>query len=67
MKRSADVTAVSEKEVAEEAKGTGTDVTNKVEATESSLEGHNKDSNIVNPHNAQRVTLKYKMEIWRRN
>ncbi|MBR9155727.1 YSIRK-type signal peptide-containing protein, partial [Staphylococcus aureus] len=38
MKRSADVTAVSEKEVAEEAKATGTDVTNKVEVTESSLE-----------------------------
>ncbi|HDF7205719.1 TPA: fibronectin-binding protein FnbB [Staphylococcus aureus] len=63
MKRSADVTAVSEKEVAEEAKSTGTDVTNKVEVTESSLEGHNKDSNIVNPHNAQRVTLKYKWKF----
>ncbi|NUF40717.1 fibronectin-binding protein FnbB [Staphylococcus aureus] len=63
MKRSADVTAVSEKEVAEEAKATGTDVTNKVEVTESSLEGHNKDSNIVNPHNAQRVTLKYKWKF----
>ncbi|MBR9042535.1 fibronectin-binding protein FnbB, partial [Staphylococcus aureus] len=63
MKRSADVTTVSEKEVAEEAKATGTDVTNKVEVTESSLEGHNKDSNIVNPHNAQRVTLKYKWKF----
>ncbi|NUX68215.1 fibronectin-binding protein, partial [Staphylococcus aureus] len=41
----------------------GTDVTNKVEVTESSLEGHNKDSNIVNPHNAQRVTLKYKWKF----
>ncbi|HDJ3125043.1 TPA: fibronectin-binding protein FnbB [Staphylococcus aureus] len=63
MKRSADVAAVSEKEVVEEAKATGTDVTSKVEVTESSLEGHNKDSNIVNPHNAQRVTLKYKWKF----
>ncbi|HCZ9942309.1 TPA: fibronectin-binding protein FnbB [Staphylococcus aureus] len=63
MKRSADVTAVSEKEVVEEAKATGTDVTSKVEVTESSLEGHNKDSNIVNPHNAERVTLKYKWKF----
>ncbi|HHO5491934.1 TPA: fibronectin-binding protein FnbB [Staphylococcus aureus] len=63
VKRSVDVTAVSEKEVVEEAKATGTDVTGKVEVTESSLEGHNKDSNIVNPHNAQRVTLKYKWKF----
>ncbi|MEB6798792.1 fibronectin-binding protein FnbB [Staphylococcus aureus] len=63
MKRSTDVTAVAEKEVVEETKATGTDVTNKVEVTESSLEGHNKDSNIVNPHNAQRVTLKYKWKF----
>ncbi|MBO0928112.1 fibronectin-binding protein FnbB [Staphylococcus sp. 30400_3112M30941] len=59
MKRSADVAEVAEKEV----KATGTDVTSKVEVTESSLEGHNKDSNIVNPHNAQRVTLKYKWKF----
>ncbi|MCM0450192.1 fibronectin-binding protein FnbB [Staphylococcus aureus] len=63
MKRSVDVTAASEKEAVEEAKATGTDVTNKVEVTESSLEGHNKNSNIVNPHNAQRVTLKYKWKF----
>ncbi len=36
MKRSADVTAVAEKEVVEETKATGTDVTSKVEVTESS-------------------------------
>ncbi|HGO1809567.1 TPA: fibronectin-binding protein FnbB [Staphylococcus aureus] len=63
MKRSADVTAASEKEVVEEVKETGSDVTNKVEVTESSLEGHNKNSNVVNPHNAERVTLKYKWKF----
>ncbi|HDJ4578822.1 TPA: fibronectin-binding protein FnbB [Staphylococcus aureus] len=63
MKRSADGAVVPEKEVVEEAKGTGIDVTSKVKVTESSLEGHNKDSNIVNPHNAQRVTLKYKWKF----
>ncbi|HCZ2973290.1 TPA: fibronectin-binding protein FnbB, partial [Staphylococcus aureus] len=64
MKRSTDVAAVAEKEVVEkEVKATGTDVTGKVEVTESSLEGHNKDSNIVNPHNAERVTLKYKWKF----
>ncbi|MBE5664852.1 fibronectin-binding protein FnbB [Staphylococcus sp. SS60] len=64
MKRSADVAEVAEKEVVEkEVKATGTDVTVKVEVTESSLEGHNKDSNIVNPHNAERVTLKYKWKF----
>ncbi|MFS6669590.1 fibrinogen-binding adhesin SdrG C-terminal domain-containing protein, partial [Staphylococcus aureus] len=63
MKRSADVAEVAEKEVVGEAKATGTDVTSKVKVTESSLEGHNKDSNIVNPHNAQRVTLKYKWKF----
>ncbi|HDA4207105.1 TPA: fibronectin-binding protein FnbB [Staphylococcus aureus] len=63
VKRSVDVTVVAEKEVVGEAKTTGSDVTNKVEVTESSLEGHNKDSNIVNPHNAQRVTLKYKWKF----
>ncbi|HHC9656754.1 TPA: fibronectin-binding protein FnbB [Staphylococcus aureus] len=60
MKRSADVTAVAEKEVVEEAKATGTDVTSKVKVTESSLEGHKQGTNVVNPHNAERVTLKYK-------
>ncbi|HFJ5418743.1 TPA: fibronectin-binding protein FnbB [Staphylococcus aureus] len=60
MKRSADVTAVAEKEVVEEAKATGIDVTNKVKVTESSLEGHKQGTNVVNPHNAERVTLKYK-------
>ncbi|MBZ8162275.1 YSIRK-type signal peptide-containing protein, partial [Staphylococcus aureus] len=63
MKRSADVAEVAEKEVVGEAKTIGTDVTSKVEVTESSLEGHNKDSNIVNPHNAERVTLKYKWKF----
>ncbi|HHW7745836.1 TPA: fibronectin-binding protein FnbB [Staphylococcus aureus] len=64
MKRSVDVAEVAEKEVVEkEVKATGTDVTGKVEVTESSLEGHNKDSNIVNPHNAERVTLKYKWKF----
>ncbi|UVJ25884.1 fibronectin-binding protein FnbB [Staphylococcus aureus] len=63
VKRSADVAEVAEKEVVGEAKTTGTDVTSKVEVTESSLEGHNKDSNIVNPHNAERVTLKYKWKF----
>ncbi|UMT77969.1 fibronectin-binding protein FnbB [Staphylococcus roterodami] len=67
MKRSADVAEVAEKEVVEkEVKATGTDVTGKVEVTESSLEGHNKDSNIVNPHNAERVTLKYKWKFGER-
>ncbi|HAR7073064.1 TPA: fibronectin-binding protein FnbB [Staphylococcus aureus] len=60
MKRSADVTAVAEKEVVEEVKATGTDVTNKVKVTESSIEGHKQGTNVVNPHNAERVTLKYK-------
>ncbi|SUK53334.1 fibronectin-binding protein FnbB [Staphylococcus aureus] len=64
MKRSVDVAEVAEKEVVEkEVKATGTDVTGKVEVTESSIEGHNKDSNIVNPHNAERVTLKYKWKF----
>ncbi|HCX2603829.1 TPA: fibronectin-binding protein FnbB [Staphylococcus aureus] len=63
VKRSADVATVAEKEVVEEAKVTGSDVTNKVEVTESSLEGHNKNSNVVNPHNAERVTLKYKWKF----
>ncbi|MDQ7899580.1 fibronectin-binding protein FnbB, partial [Staphylococcus aureus] len=62
MKRSADVTAASEKEVVEEAKVTGTDVTSKVTVEEGSeIVGHNnKETNVVNPHNAERVTLKYK-------
>ncbi|HDJ3212017.1 TPA: fibronectin-binding protein FnbB [Staphylococcus aureus] len=60
MKRSADVTAVAEKEVVGEAKATGSDVTSKVKVTESSLEGHKQGTNVVNPHNAERVTLKYK-------
>ncbi|HCU8707958.1 TPA: fibronectin-binding protein FnbB [Staphylococcus aureus] len=55
MKRSTDVAVV-----AGEAKATGTDVTDKVKVTESSLEGHKQGTNVVNPHNAERVTLKYK-------
>ncbi|WP_248497855.1 fibrinogen-binding adhesin SdrG C-terminal domain-containing protein [Staphylococcus aureus] len=62
MKRSTDVAAVAEKEVVEEAKATGTDVTSKVTVEEGSeIVGHNnKETNVVNPHNAERVTLKYK-------
>ncbi|KAG57144.1 fibrinogen-binding adhesin SdrG C-terminal domain-containing protein [Staphylococcus aureus] len=65
MKRSADVTAASEKEVVEEAKVTGTDVTSKVKVEEGSeIVGHNnKETNVVNPHNAERVTLKYKWKF----
>ena len=65
MKRSTDVTAVTEKEVVEEAKATGTDVTSKVEVEEGSeIVGHNnKETNVVNPHNAERVTLKYKWKF----
>ncbi|UMT75517.1 fibronectin-binding protein FnbB [Staphylococcus roterodami] len=65
MKRSADVTAFSEKEIVEEAKATGTDVTSKVTVEEGSeIVGHNnKETNVVNPHNAERVTLKYKWKF----
>ncbi|MBE5676225.1 fibronectin-binding protein FnbB [Staphylococcus sp. SS87] len=65
MKRSADVTAVSEKEIVEEDKATGTDVTSKVTVEEGSeIVGHNnKETNVVNPHNAERVTLKYKWKF----
>ncbi len=64
MKRSTDVTAVAEKEVVEETKATGTDVTNKVEVEEGSeIVGHKQDTNVVNPHNAERVTLKYKWKF----
>ncbi|HDG5453250.1 fibronectin-binding protein FnbB [Staphylococcus aureus] len=55
MKRSTDVVVV-----AGEAKAIGSDVTSKVKVTESSLEGHKQGTNVVNPHNAERVTLKYK-------
>ncbi|MBO8902225.1 fibronectin-binding protein, partial [Staphylococcus aureus] len=45
MKRSTDVTAVAEKEVVEETKATGTDVTNKVEVEEGSeIVGHKQDT-----------------------
>ncbi|CDR67578.1 fibronectin-binding protein FnbB [Staphylococcus schweitzeri] len=61
MKRSTDVAAVSEKEVVEEAKATGTDVTSKVTVENGSeIVGHKQGTNVVNPHNAERVTLKYK-------
>ncbi|HDG6049190.1 TPA: YSIRK-type signal peptide-containing protein, partial [Staphylococcus aureus] len=57
MKRSADVTAASEKEVVEEDKVTGTDVTSKVTVENGSeIVGHKQDTNVVNPHNAERVT-----------
>ena len=63
MKRSADVTAVAEK-VVEEAKETGSDVTNKVTVENGSeIVGHKQDTNVVNPHNAERVTLKYKWKF----
>ncbi len=64
MKRSTDVAEVAEKEVVEEAKATGTDVTSKVTVEEGSeIVGHKQDTNVVNPHNAERVTLKYKWKF----
>ncbi|HHW9636857.1 TPA: fibronectin-binding protein FnbB [Staphylococcus aureus] len=64
MKRSADVAAVAEKEVVEEANATGTDVTSKVTVENGSkIVGHKQDTNVVNPHNAERVTLKYKWKF----
>ncbi|HHW5056801.1 TPA: fibronectin-binding protein FnbB [Staphylococcus aureus] len=64
MKRSTDVVVV-EKEVVEEAKVTGTDVTSKVTVENGSeIVGHNnKETKVVNPHNAERVTLKYKWKF----
>ncbi|BBK65927.1 fibronectin-binding protein A [Staphylococcus aureus] len=61
VKRSVDITAVAEGE----AKATGTDVTSKVKVEEGSeIVGHNnKETNVVNPHNAERVTLKYKWKF----
>ncbi|HEH8356338.1 TPA: fibronectin-binding protein FnbB [Staphylococcus aureus] len=59
MKRSTDVVVV-----AGEAKATGTDVTNKVTVENGSeIVGHKQDTNVVNPHNAERVTLKYKWKF----
>ncbi|HDF1842091.1 TPA: fibronectin-binding protein FnbB [Staphylococcus aureus] len=59
MKRSTDVAVV-----AGEAKATGTDVTNKVTVENGSeIVGHKQDTNVVNPHNAERVTLKYKWKF----
>ncbi|HGZ8670960.1 TPA: fibronectin-binding protein FnbB [Staphylococcus aureus] len=65
MKRSTDVAAVAEKEVVEEAKATGSDVTSKVTVEDGSeIVGHNnKETKVVNPHNAERVTLKYKWKF----
>ena len=64
MKRATDVSEVAGKEVVEkEVNTTGSDVTNKVEVTESSLEGHKQGTNVVNPHNAERITLKYKWKF----
>ncbi|MBE5665679.1 fibronectin-binding protein FnbB [Staphylococcus sp. SS251] len=65
MKRSADVAEVAEKEVVEkEVKATGTDVTSKVTVENGSeIVGHKQDTNVVNPHNAERVTLKYKWKF----
>ncbi|UVJ15643.1 fibronectin-binding protein FnbB [Staphylococcus aureus] len=64
MKRSADVAEVAEKEVVGEAKATGSDVTSKVTVEEGSeIVGHKQDTNVVNPHNAERVTLKYKWKF----
>ncbi|HCY3038040.1 TPA: fibronectin-binding protein FnbB [Staphylococcus aureus] len=65
MKRSADGAVVPEKEVVEETKATGIDVTSKVKVEEGSeIVGHNnKETNVVNPHNAERVTLKYKWKF----
>ncbi|MCG5704984.1 fibronectin-binding protein FnbB [Staphylococcus aureus] len=59
VKRSTDVAVV-----AGEAKATGTDVTNKVTVeNDSEIVGHKQDMNVVNPHNAERVTLKYKWKF----
>ncbi|HDC9126004.1 TPA: fibronectin-binding protein FnbB [Staphylococcus aureus] len=59
VKRSTDVAVV-----AGEAKATGTDVTNKVTVENGSeIVGHKQDMNVVNPHNAERVTLKYKWKF----
>ncbi|MFV7993163.1 fibronectin-binding protein FnbB, partial [Staphylococcus aureus] len=60
-----DVAEVAEKEVVGEAKATGTDVTSKVTVEDGSeIVGHNnKETNVVNPHNAERVTLKYKWKF----
>ncbi|MFH6244802.1 fibronectin-binding protein FnbB [Staphylococcus aureus] len=59
MKRSTDVAVV-----AGEAKATGSDVTSKVTVEEGSeIVGHKQDTNVVNPHNAERVTLKYKWKF----
>ncbi|SGV38351.1 Fibronectin binding protein FnbB [Staphylococcus aureus] len=64
MKRSADVAEVAENEVVGEAKTTGSDVTNKVTVVNGSeIVGHKQDTNVVNPHNAERVTLKYKWKF----
>ncbi|SUK51616.1 fibronectin-binding protein FnbB [Staphylococcus aureus] len=65
MKRSTDVAEMAEKEVVGEAKTTGSDVTGKVKVEEGSeIVGHNnKETNVVNPHNAERVTLKYKWKF----
>ncbi|HBE8360825.1 TPA: fibronectin-binding protein FnbB [Staphylococcus aureus] len=65
MKKSVDVAEVAEKEVVGEAKATGTDVTSKVTVEDGSeIVGHNnKETNVVNPHNAERVTLKYKWKF----
>ncbi|ENJ30149.1 TPA: fibronectin-binding protein FnbB [Staphylococcus aureus] len=65
MKRSVDVAEVAEKEVVGEAKATGTDVTSKVTVEDGSeIVGHNnKETNVVTPHNAERVTLKYKWKF----
>ncbi|CDR22731.1 fibronectin-binding protein FnbB [Staphylococcus argenteus] len=64
MKRTADVSEDADKEVVEEAKTTGSDVTSKVTVEAGSeIVGHNQDTNVVNPHNAQRVTLKYKWKF----
>ncbi|HCU8636195.1 TPA: fibronectin-binding protein FnbB [Staphylococcus aureus] len=60
--RSADV--VEAKEASDAKVETGTDVTNKVTVENGSeIVGHKQDTNVVNPHNAERVTLKYKWKF----
>ncbi|KMS30296.1 hypothetical protein FE74_15140, partial [Staphylococcus aureus] len=55
---------VAEKEVVEETKATCTDVKNKVEEEEGSkIVGQKQDTNVVKPHNAERVNLKYKWKF----
>lgn len=65
MKRLIDVIVVIEKEVVEEVKVIGIDVISKVEVEEGSeIVGYNnKEINVVNFYNVERVILKYKWKF----